>query len=66
MHATPIYGPEPTLAELLDDPIVQQLMISDGVSRDDVLLLRNYAVEAARCGVGDVRGRGPVRARLLQ
>lgn len=30
---------EPTLAETLDDPIVQQVMLSDGVSRGELLRL---------------------------
>lgn len=43
MQTPPPYGFEPSLAEALDDPIVQQLMISDGVSRADVLRLTSYA-----------------------
>lgn len=33
------YGDEPTLAETLSDPIIQQMMISDGVTTGDVLQL---------------------------
>lgn len=43
MQTPPPYGFEPSLAETLDDPIVQQLMTSDGVSRADVLRLTSYA-----------------------
>lgn len=31
------YGGEPTLSEALNDPIVQQVMLSDGLTRGDVL-----------------------------
>jgi len=43
MQSLPPYGFEPSLNETLDDPIVQQLMISDGVSRADVLNLMSHA-----------------------
>jgi len=37
---------EPTLRELLDDPVVQDVMRSDGVSRADVE--RAFAMQARR------------------
>ncbi len=33
------YPDEPTLAETLSDPIIQQMMMSDGVTAGDVLRL---------------------------
>ena len=44
------FGFEPSLAEALDDPIIQQVMSSDGVSRADVLRLMEDAREARTRG----------------
>ncbi len=42
---------EPTLEELLDDPVTQAIMAYDGVSRDDIsdifVLVRNSFANAA-------------------
>jgi succinyl-CoA synthetase alpha subunit len=46
MQSPPPYGFEPSLTEALDDPIIQQMMTSDGVSRDDVMRLVEPAREA--------------------
>lgn len=55
MQSPPPYGFEPSLAEALDDPIIQQLMMSDGVSRAEVLHLMDYARQAARAQTVDWR-----------
>lgn len=47
MHSPTSSGFEPSLTEALDDPIIQKLMTSDGVSRTEVLRLMSLAEEAA-------------------
>lgn len=57
------YGEEPTLAETLDDPIIQQMMLSDGVTPSDLLQL----IAVARRGTpGDEPGLSPRRVRAVQ
>lgn len=48
MQTLPPLGFEPSLSEALDDPIVQQLMSSDGVSRAEVVRLMALADAALR------------------
>jgi hypothetical protein len=43
-------GSEPTLHELLEEPIVRLLMASDGVSRRDIVALRTDDDGDARAG----------------
>jgi hypothetical protein len=42
---TKLYSWEPPLAEMLDDPVVQQVMAVDGVEADDVVSLLSEAKE---------------------
>ncbi len=37
------YGSEPPLREALDDPIIQQVMLRDGVTRGDLMRLSAVA-----------------------
>jgi hypothetical protein len=42
---TKLYSWEPPLAEMLEDPVVQQVMAVDGVAADDVVSLLSEARE---------------------
>jgi len=42
---TKLYSWEPPLAEMLEDPVVQQVMAVDGVAADDVVSLLSEAKE---------------------
>ncbi len=67
MRAPPAEDSEPTLAELLDEPIIVMLMLRDGVERQDVeQLLRRVAelrLSMGGTGSGSAQAlqRGPAR-----
>lgn len=46
---------EPTLEELLNEPIVRQLMLSDGVSADEIRLLMRTAAAREDCGIDGLK-----------
>lgn len=41
---------EPTLEDILNEPIIRQVMLSDGVSADDIRLLMRTAAARQNCG----------------
>jgi len=67
VRAPPAEDSEPTLAELLDEPIIVMLMLRDGVERQDVeQLLRRVAelrLSMGGTGSGSAQAlqRGPAR-----
>ncbi len=49
---------EPALGEMLEDPIVVQLMLRDGVGRDELLDLLDRARIRLKHQPGRIAGRG--------
>ena len=55
--------PEPSIHDLLGDPVLQILMARDGVSRDELLDVVDAA--RARLGLDDARVHGAFEATLF-